>query len=97
MPPIQAEAILQNSRPLGSASMSVRMEAPVVVKPDTLSKNALTRVNSPPYIIYGMAPKMQDSIQENVTMKKPSRFPMLLCFGTKIRGNRPVMAVSSPA
>jgi len=32
---------LQNSSPLGSTSTSVKMLAPVVVKPDTLSKSAI--------------------------------------------------------
>ena len=48
IPPIQAVAMRQNCMPSGKASMSLRMEAPVVVKPDTLSKKALTTVNSPP-------------------------------------------------
>ena len=48
IPPTQAVAIRQNWSPRGSASMSVRMEAPVVVKPETLSKSAFTRLKSPP-------------------------------------------------
>ena len=47
-PPTQAVAVRQNRRPWGSDSMSVRMDAPVVVKPDTLSKRALTKLKSPP-------------------------------------------------
>jgi len=41
---------LQNNSPLGSASTSFRMLAPVVVKPETLSNSAFTSVNSPPQI-----------------------------------------------
>ena len=48
MPPTQAVEMRQNRSPFGSASMSFRMEAPVVVKPEMLSKRALTGVNSPP-------------------------------------------------
>ena len=40
IPPIQWVKLLQNSIPCGRASTSVRMEDPVVVKPDTVSKNA---------------------------------------------------------
>ena len=47
-PPTQAVEMRQNWRPRGSASMSLRMDAPVVVNPETLSKRALTGVNSPP-------------------------------------------------
>ncbi len=47
-PPTHAVEIRQNWRPYGSASMSFRIDAPVVVNPETLSKVALTRVNSPP-------------------------------------------------
>ena len=38
IPPIHEVAIRQNSRPLGTPSMSFKMDAPVVVKPETLSK-----------------------------------------------------------
>ena len=47
-PPTQAVEMRQNCSPRGSASISFRMEAPVVVKPETLSKKAFTRVNSRP-------------------------------------------------
>ena len=40
MPPIQWVKLRQNSSPRGSASTSVRMLAPVVVKPDTVSNTA---------------------------------------------------------
>ena len=48
-PPIKCVEDRQNSRLRGSASTSSRMVAPVVVKPDTLSNQALARVNGPPY------------------------------------------------
>ena len=40
IPPIQWVKDLQNRIPIGSASISVRIVDPVVVKPDTVSKNA---------------------------------------------------------
>ena len=42
MPPIQCERLRQSSRPLLMASTSVSMVAPVVVKPETISKKAST-------------------------------------------------------
>ena len=47
-PPTQAVEMRQNCNPRGSASTSFKMEAPVVVKPETLSKMALIGVNSRP-------------------------------------------------
>ena len=38
MPPTQWVKLRQKSSPRGSASTSVKMVAPVVVKPDTVSK-----------------------------------------------------------
>ena len=38
MPPIQEEKDRQNRMPRGMDSMSVRMDPPVVVKPETISK-----------------------------------------------------------
>ena len=40
MPPIQCANRRQNCAPCDSASMSVRMLAPVVVKPETISNSA---------------------------------------------------------
>ena len=48
IPPTQAVEMRHSYKPRGSDSMSFKMEAPVVVKPDTLSNNALTGVNSLP-------------------------------------------------
>ena len=42
MPPIQCVKLRQNKMPLLSDSTSVTMEAPVVVKPLTVSKRAST-------------------------------------------------------
>ena len=40
IPPIQWVRLRQKAMPLGSASISVRIVDPVVVKPDTVSKKA---------------------------------------------------------
>ena len=48
MPPSQELKDRQNSRLFGSDSTSLRMVPPVVVKPETLSKRALTGENSFP-------------------------------------------------
>ena len=50
IPPIQWVAERQKRMPFGRDSISVSMVAPVVVYPDTLSKKALAKVNSPPHI-----------------------------------------------
>ena len=50
MPPIHVVEKRQNCNPRGRASTSVSTEAPVVVKPETLSNQAFTRLNSPPQI-----------------------------------------------
>ena len=42
MPPTQCEKLRQNSTPRGSDSTSLRIDAPVVVKPDTISNSAST-------------------------------------------------------
>lgn len=48
MPPTQAVDILQNFNPLGRASTSFKMDAPVVVNPETLSNRAFIGENSFP-------------------------------------------------
>ena len=61
MPPIQWVKLLQNSTHFGTTSTSVRMLAPVVVKPDTVSKRAsmgfvmapLKRKGSAPHDTHG--------------------------------------------
>jgi hypothetical protein len=48
IPPIQCVRLLQNKMDLGKDSISVNMEEPVVVKPDTDSKNALIKCGMDP-------------------------------------------------
>ena len=48
-PPMKCVDARQKSRLFGSASISSRMVAPVVVKPLTDSNQAFCRVNGPPH------------------------------------------------
>lgn len=48
IPPIQWVKLRQNKMDFGSASISVKMEDPVVVKPDTDSKKALVKKGMAP-------------------------------------------------
>ena len=73
IPPTQAVDMRQNWRPRGRPSTLFRMDAPVVVNPDTLSNRALTSVNSCPKKKKGSIPKMQANVQAPTTMLFPSR------------------------
>ena len=55
------------------ASMSVRMEAPVVVKPEQDSKNASAADGIAPESQKGSAPMTEQSSQLTDTTRKPSR------------------------
>ncbi len=48
IPPIHCVMLRQNRIPRGSASMSPRIVAPVVVKPETVSKNASVKPGMAP-------------------------------------------------
>ena len=50
IPPTHVEDIRQNINPFGRASTSCKIDEPVVVNPDTLSNQALIKLNSPPQI-----------------------------------------------
>lgn len=95
-PPIKCVDDLQNISPLGSASISFRIVAPVVVNPDTDSKKALERVNSPPHIRYGSIPNIHERSQANIVTAKPSESVISSVLLTKIRGKRPTMVVMNP-
>ena len=48
MPPIQCVVLLQNRMLCGMTSISCRMEAPVVVYPDMVSKKASVKLGMAP-------------------------------------------------
>ena len=73
MPPIQWEKLRQNSVPWLSASTSVRIVEPVVVKPETVSKKASAKDGISPEMTNGIAPKTDISTQTSATMARPSR------------------------
>ena len=89
IPPIQCVDARQKSKPMGNASISVKIVAPVVVKPETLSNHAFTKENSPPHKIYGIAPDKQDINQLKTTINRPSLLVIPVAVGVKIRGNPP--------
>jgi len=88
-PPIQWVADLQKSRPFGSASMSDKMDDPVVVNPETLSNHEFVMVNSPPHNTYGTIPKRHANSQLDTRMTNPSLLAISFAGGTKINGKAP--------
>ena len=84
-----------HTRPAGSDSMSFRIDAPVVVKPDTLSNSAFTRVNPWPYIRNGSMPNRQTAIHEPDVIAYLSLAVMHVeCFMNST-GQSPASAVTS--
>ena len=73
MPPIQWVKLRQNSMALSSDSMSVSMLEPVVVNPDTVSKNASMNPGICLLMTKGRQPKKLSMIHERPVMAKPSR------------------------
>ncbi len=73
IPPSQWVKERQNSKLWGSASISVRIVEPVVVKPLIVSKMALSGEAIAPEIRYGNAPKTANTAQPKVTTANPSR------------------------
>ena len=72
MPPIQWEKLRQNSIQWLSASTSGRIDAPVVVKPETISNTASRYEGIVPESVNGTAPTSDSTIQHSATVTKPS-------------------------
>ncbi len=72
IPPIQWVKLLQKRMPLGKASISVKMDDPVVVKPETDSKNAFVKEGMAPEKIKGKHPTKLMYNHEKVTRKNAS-------------------------
>ena len=68
-PPNQCIRLRQNKMEWGRESMSLRAVAPVVVKPDILSKNATEKSPVYPPTIKGRAPMAEKVSQERVTQR----------------------------
>ena len=74
IPPSQWVKERQNKMDLGKTSMSVKIEEPVVVNPEQLSKNASINESIAPDAAKGIAPKKATVSQLNDTIRNPSRF-----------------------
>ena len=66
---------------LGRSSMTGNTVAPVVVKPDTDSKNAAATVGATPVVMNGTLPTTTTPIHPSPTTAIPSRGLMLYCLG----------------
>ena len=80
IPPTQWVKLLQNNIPLGKLWTSVNIDAPVVVNPDEVSKNASIIDGIVPLNIKGNAPKKEIAIHANPTVTKPSFVYIALFF-----------------
>ncbi|OQC36361.1 MAG: hypothetical protein BWX66_01401 [Deltaproteobacteria bacterium ADurb.Bin058] len=88
MPPNQCISALQMFNDTGKASTELKMLAPVVVKPEALSKNASKNEGTYPEIISGNAPRMHAKIQEPATTTKPAfmeKTGLLFCLKMKAK------------
>ena len=94
IPPTQWVKLRQNSTPRPRGSISVRMLAPVVVKPETVSKKASTKWGMSPEITKGRAPKADISTQAKAITAKPSLAYKDDRFGARNPSARPMRAVS---
>ena len=72
MPPTQWLKLRQYMMPLGRLSTSGRMEAPVVVKPETISKSASMNFGIAPESTKGRLPARERTIQLKATQTMPS-------------------------
>jgi hypothetical protein len=72
IPPNQWVKLRQNIKPWGSPSILVRIVAPVVVKPDIVSKNASVKLGISPESKNGRQPNREKKTHPNVTIANPS-------------------------
>ena len=71
-PPIHCVSALQKREACGRASTSFKIEDPVVVNPDIISKKASGKEGMYPLIISGRLPNTVNNIHTHDTMKYPS-------------------------
>ena len=73
MPPIQCVKLRQNRPERERLSMSFKIEAPVVVKPEVVSKKASTKWGMSPLIRKGTQPSSDIASHDRPTQVNPSR------------------------
>ena len=91
MPPIQCENERQNKRLCDNASTSVLIDAPVVVNPEDISKNASKKFGISLLITSGNAPTRATIIHDNATIINDARGSIFLLFGLGIFNNTPTI------
>ena len=72
-PPIHCVMLRQKRMPCGCWSISLRMVAPVVEKPDMVSKKASVTLSTVPFIRKGNIPNNEKSTHDKATTIKVSR------------------------
>ena len=72
IPPIQWVKLRHIRLHLASGSTALRILAPVVVNPETVSKRASMKLGMSPFITKGRHPKALMAIQLRATIRKPS-------------------------
>ena len=88
IPPIHWVILLQNKILFGKDSMLSKIEAPVVVKPDMVSKNALVKEGILPVNKYGSDPNKLIHNQPPTTIKYPSLFLISAFLSSLVRNRR---------
>lgn len=95
MPPIQCVRLRQKIMDLGSTSISVKMDAPVVVKPETDSKNASVKEGIDAEKMYGKLPKTEKSNQESETTNPASFFVIFREFSLSCENKKGIAATAN--
>ena len=96
-PPIHCVRLRQKSMPCGRCSTSSRIVAPVVVKPDIVSKYALVKFGMYPPMTKGSVPKRLKMLHVSVTTRKASRRLIMLSelLAPRVRKANPASVVTS--
>ena len=89
IPPIQWVKLLQKRIDFGIELISLNIDAPVVVKPDAVSKKASIKLGIQPLKTNGSAPKTETSIQPTPQITRPSFAKILTELGFFAHRTRP--------
>ena len=95
IPPIQWEMLRHRRIERGRSSMTGKMVAPVVVNPETDSKNAPTTFGATPVRMKGRLPMVTRQSQPSPTTTKPARRLMSIFLGVRSQRARPANAVAA--